>query len=480
MQLHGCPWGELIRLTAGRHRRILIASGATLLISAISLGLIGFTHTRGRQAVQNDTAIAIGQTAEELIRRLQSRRGTLTLLRDTLNRRPEMTLPALQAMGASAVQHTRHLLGTGIIRAARQPVWWLTPEDMPRSSLNELNRAIRQRTKIRGIWRVPSTSVTTTGDGRQILMMLEPLRASGLRNSAIIGVFDLKPLLKDFFSSSAPQRYPVQVLDGTTVLYRSAEWASLAEGQESLIAERPVRVDAARWMIQMQPGSTGVVKTLSWLSVLLIGLSVIAGLGMIMVIWILATRASILQRAVTRRTASLRRALMRVRQLAITDELTGLYNRRFFLRRLAWEWGRAKRYQRPLACLMIDVNNFKQVNDRLGHAVGDLVLQQVAQELKATLRQSDFLARFGGDEFVIALPETSYAQATRVAQKLRKVSIDLPEARVAKVSPVGLSVGIGHVEQPDENTEDILEAADRSLYAHKRRTKSSVTLEPSA
>ncbi len=182
----------------------------------------------------------------------------------------------------------------------------------------------------------------------------------------------------------------------------------------------------------------------------------------------------------TRRTAALRRALKRVRQLAITDELTGLYNRRFFLRRLAWEWDRAKRYHRPLACLMIDVNNFKQVNDRLGHAVGDLVLQQVAQELKATLRQSDFLARFGGDEFVIALPETSYAQAARVAQKLRKVSIDIPEARAHKVSPVGLSVGIGHVEQPDENTEDILEAADRSLYAHKRRTKPSVTLEPSA
>ena len=232
-------------------------------------------------------------------------------------------------------------------------------------------------------------------------------------------------------------------------------------------------VDSARWTLQMQPGSTRVVLALSWFNVLLISLSLIAGLGVTIVVWLLAARTWLLQRAVTRRTAALRRTLKRLRQMAVTDELTGLYNRRFFLDRWAWECERAKRYQRPLACLMIDVNGFKQVNDQLGHPVGDLVLKHVAQELKTALRHADILARFGGDEFVIALPEKSLELAEAVADKLRRVSIAVPGGTARRLPPVSLSVGLSRVEQDDDSPQQILQAADQSLYASKRHRKPS-------
>jgi diguanylate cyclase (GGDEF)-like protein len=207
-------------------------------------------------------------------------------------------------------------------------------------------------------------------------------------------------------------------------------------------------------------------------NILLMVLSVIAGLGVTTIVWLLAARTWILQRAVTRRTSALRRALSRLRQIATTDELTGLHNRRFFLNRWEWEYKRAKRYQRPLACLMIDLNGFKQVNDRLGHETGDLVLKRVAQELKALLRQSDILARLGGDEFVAALPETTPAQATMVAEKLRHVTIQMPEAHEQGLPPVTLSVGMSRIGHHEDGPQDMLRAADQSLYADKRHMKS--------
>ena len=86
------------------------------------------------------------------------------------------------------------------------------------------------------------------------------------------------------------------------------------------------------------------------------------------------------------------------------------------------------------------------------------------------LRQSDILARFGGDEFIVALPETSVAQATSVADKLRQLTIPVPEGLRQGVPPIRLSVGASHVEEDTETSHDVLEAADQSLYAHKRRT----------
>lgn len=466
------------RLNPQRYRQVMAASVITLIVSGLLLGLIGLTQWGGKRALVTDTRSVVSKTTSQLLRALTSRRGTLTFLRDTLNRRADLTPAQLNALGASATEHTRHLLGTGLARADRLPDWWHGPQGLAPTELAQLNRAIVERTKIRGMWRVPSTFVVTMRSQRLFLVMLEPLKAAAYRQSAVIGVFDIKPLLEDFVTSNLPDHQPVQVLSEGTLLYRSSNWQLSTGDPQPILEEDHIAVDSARWTFQMQPGSNRVTQTLSWFNMLLIILSCVTGLGITVIVWLLAARTWILQRAVARRTAALRRTLKRLRQMAVTDELTGLYNRRFFLDRWAWECERAKRYQRPLACLMIDINGFKQVNDQLGHPMGDLVLKHVAQELKTALRQADILARFGGDEFVIALPETSLEQAEAVADKLRRVSIPVEGERAKRLPPVSLSVGLGRVEQPDDSPQAILQAADQSLYASKRRKKSSSASPP--
>jgi diguanylate cyclase (GGDEF)-like protein len=370
-------------------------------------------------------------------------------------------------MGSSALEHTRHLLGVGRIRKAQNPAWWSGPKTLSRANLAELNRSIVKRAQQRGVWRVPSTFTVLPNAPHPLLVMLEPLRATASGESAIIGVFDVKPLLEDFFASNLPLKQPAQLLERDTPLFSSSTWVKAKEGNRAIIVEQPVVLDAARWTLQLKPFPTRVVQTLSWVNILFIGLCLIAGAGVTIIVWLLAARTWILQRAVARRTAALRRTTRRLHHMATTDELTGLHNRRFFLNRWEWEYARAKRYQRPLACLMIDVDGFKQVNDRLGHEAGDVLLKQVAQELKALMRQSDILARFGGDEFTIALPETTFEQAAAVAEKLRQVSISVPEGK-ERVGPIRLSVGISQMGQDAKSPQTLLQAADQSLYASRR------------
>src|SRR3989338_8654225 len=270
------------------------------------------------------------------MRSLQSRRGTLTLLRDTLYLQSDLTIEQQRALGASAVEHTRHLLGTAVVRASQPPTWWVEPKSVSAGERAQLTRAIVTRTQTPGVWRVPSTFVVPAGKNRMLLVMLEPLRAPSYRQSAVLGVFDLNTFFEDFFSSTLPARYPVQLLSDETLLYRSSGWQAMSKDPPPILEERRVNLDAARWRLQMQPGHTSVVQTLSWVNVLFVALSVIAGCGVTMLIWLFAARTWILQRAVTRRTAALRRVTTRLRHMAITDELTGLYNRRFFLNR--WDW----------------------------------------------------------------------------------------------------------------------------------------------
>lgn len=464
----------IVRLTARRYRRIFIAGLVTALVSAAFLALITLTRHHEHKALESDTNTVVSQTAQQLVRALDSRRGTLTFLRDTLNRSADLSSSQLRALGASATEHTRHLLGIGLSRANASATWWFGPEHLSVKQTSQLNRALTKRQSIRGVWRNPSTFIVATTTDRPLLVMLEPLRASAKPPSAVTGAFDLAPLLEDFVASRVSQPHPVRILQGQTVLYRSPSWrAPEPSGEQPIVVTASVSKDAARWTLQMQPGTTRTAQTLSRFNMLVLGLSVLAGIGVTIIVWILAVRTWILQRAVARRTAALRRTSERLRQLATTDELTGLHNRRFFLNRWHWEYDRARRYQRPLACLMIDVNGFKQVNDALGHQAGDTVLKQVADELRAALRQSDILARFGGDEFVIALPETSMAQAESVAEKLRQVSIAVGAGSPRRIPPVSLSVGISRVEPGSRNSLETLQAADRSLYSYKRDRKTA-------
>ena len=160
---------------------------------------------------------------------------------------------------------------------------------------------------------------------------------------------------------------------------------------------------------------------------------------------------------------------LRLEALARTDPLTQLLNRRALLHQLATEVERTRRYNAPLSILMIDVDEFKEVNDTHGHLAGDQVLVEVALLLARTARSVDSVARYGGDEFVIAVPETGEAGAIAFAERLRD-KIQSHAFDVGKGEPLKVTVSIGVADFPEakvETAEDLLDCADQALYRAK-------------
>lgn len=161
-----------------------------------------------------------------------------------------------------------------------------------------------------------------------------------------------------------------------------------------------------------------------------------------------------------------------------TDPLTGCLNRRAFEMRLKREWRQAKRRDAPLAVLAIDLDNFKPINDTHGHAVGDEVLKELAQTMRGTARETDHIARVGGDEFVILLPDTPWQGAMTFAERLRR-NVDeqvFRGADGAELAGVTISIGIALAKGADDVTpEYLLEEADRSLYRAKEGGRNRVS-----
>ena len=161
----------------------------------------------------------------------------------------------------------------------------------------------------------------------------------------------------------------------------------------------------------------------------------------------------------------LRRELER---LAITDELTGLHNRRHLMDALDQECRRAIRYKHPLACLMLDLDEFKAYNDRFGHLLGDSLLRQVASIIGTSVRETDTAARYGGDEFFVIMPETALAEAMLVAERLRGAIESRPFPVELESPPVTVSIGVCSVDAEDDlHHTVILSRADAALRAAK-------------
>jgi diguanylate cyclase (GGDEF)-like protein len=160
-----------------------------------------------------------------------------------------------------------------------------------------------------------------------------------------------------------------------------------------------------------------------------------------------------------------------LRRLAGTDALTGLLNRRAFLERAAQL---SKRAEEPPALLMLDLDHFKSVNDRFGHAVGDRALQVVAERWRRLLRDSDVIARVGGEEFAVLLPGTAQATAAAVAERLREALGDTPLAIGGRSLPLTASIGAAVVEPADHDFDAVLQRADRALYAAKSAGRNQV------
>ncbi len=169
---------------------------------------------------------------------------------------------------------------------------------------------------------------------------------------------------------------------------------------------------------------------------------------------------------------SLRVANQRNRILSITDALTGAYNRRYLMEQLPREFERCRRYGYPLSVLMCDLDHFKLINDELGHAAGDDVLQQFACRAQKFIRSnSDWIARYGGEEFLIVLPETSHDEAVVVAEKIRLLVASMPFSIHGGDAAVTVSFGIASTGPtgPDLGlkVDAMIRAADESLYKSK-------------
>ncbi|MFO7775844.1 MAG: sensor domain-containing diguanylate cyclase [Candidatus Hydrogenedentota bacterium] len=174
---------------------------------------------------------------------------------------------------------------------------------------------------------------------------------------------------------------------------------------------------------------------------------------------------------------SIQRANERLEYLAVTDGLTGLYNHRHIRERLDEEFERAQRYHLPLSCLLLDIDNFKQINDTWGHLQGDYILRELARRITASVRKSDIIARYGGEEFIVVLPQTGVEGAKVEADRLlRHVNSKVFEG-MSDDQRVTISIGVAVLEHDKMTSgEAMIRLSDNALYEAKRLGKNCVVV----
>jgi diguanylate cyclase (GGDEF)-like protein len=190
------------------------------------------------------------------------------------------------------------------------------------------------------------------------------------------------------------------------------------------------------------------------------------------------------ERRLVQTAAALREATAQLERLATTDALTSILNRRAFFDRYGVEFRRSLRYGRPLAVIMLDLDDFKVLNDRWGHPFGDYVLAEMARVITSNVRESDVTARYGGEEFVLLLPETTRDAAVVVAEKLR-AAVAAHEFRTNGMPPrqspaehITISAGVtGLPSAAPVDSDELVSRADRALYQAKRAGKNRVVAD---
>jgi diguanylate cyclase (GGDEF)-like protein len=161
------------------------------------------------------------------------------------------------------------------------------------------------------------------------------------------------------------------------------------------------------------------------------------------------------------------RRFREARQLADLDSLTGLHNRRYFYETLGREVDRAQRYQRQLSLVIVDVDGFKEINDRIGHLAGDGVLAEIADRIRQVVRSADIPCRVGGDEFAVIVPEAEMGQARQLVGRIQRAVSAQPIARAGRVR---VSAGVADI-QPNDSPTTLFERGDESLYSAKHAGK---------
>ena len=179
------------------------------------------------------------------------------------------------------------------------------------------------------------------------------------------------------------------------------------------------------------------------------------------------------------RNAELESMLDKTERMAMTDALTGVFNRRRFVDVLKREWATARRYRHSLSLLLLDVDRFKAVNDTMGHGAGDEALKSIADILATSIREVDVCARNGGDEFALLLPHTPVAHALVVAERVRSKLASARSFWQGEASKLSLSVGAASSDDPSfKNHDDLIEAADRALYEAKKLGRDRAVVAP--
>jgi two-component system cell cycle response regulator len=173
------------------------------------------------------------------------------------------------------------------------------------------------------------------------------------------------------------------------------------------------------------------------------------------------------------RAEELRRSAEAASEMSMTDALTGLLNRYGLHRSLQRELSEARRYGRPLSCLLIDLDFFKAVNDTYGHAAGDAALQQAARVIAGSLRGSDVVCRYGGEEFLVLAPETDARGARSLAEKIRLAVSSRLFGDGERAFALTLSAGVAEL-RPGESGNDMIARADLALYQAKQRGRDRV------
>ena len=171
----------------------------------------------------------------------------------------------------------------------------------------------------------------------------------------------------------------------------------------------------------------------------------------------------------------------KVKNISTTDDLTGLHNRKFLLERLESEMSRAKRYKTPVSCILFDLDFFKVVNDMYGYEWGDVLLKKIAEMLSNLARKEDVVTRYGDEEFMVILPDTSEENAFIFAERFRRdvEKMSFIPAGEEERHPVKISGGIAsypHLEEVDENANSVIRYAEHALYNAKKRGKNRIIL----
>ena len=227
----------------------------------------------------------------------------------------------------------------------------------------------------------------------------------------------------------------------------------------------------AAWYINLKAGfSVAALSTIFWFQADIVAKTYPSPL---LAYWNAAVRLGFFV-IVTYLLAAQKKAYEREKHWARTDGLTGLLNHRFFLETLQAECGRAHRYGYPLTLAYLDLDDFKQVNDRLGHSEGDRVLQAIAQQIITSLRTSDVVARLGGDEFALLLPQIEHAQAQVALSRLHE---ELNQLSLSQSWAVGFSIGALTAVALPQSAESLIQQADQLMYTVKQSGKNKLRCE---